>query len=152
MQLQEYFQTKENSVLFERMKNYLKSNEFRSNALQVELNECFSSDTLQIASIMAKFLKRSCTFYLYLEKKKGYAFNSVANFHLKNGAQIYRVNFKGDMSDNGWRSSYGFMVNYGYNLAELESNCINYLIEKKIKISDSVKEDLIGFEKVASKI
>ena len=149
LQLKELFHIEENSILFLKIKDYLKSTDFRNKVALINLKDCSSSEesSKQIARILANFLERSCTFYLYFEKKKGYAFNSVANFHLKNGAQIYRVNFKGDMSENGWKSSYGFMVNYGYYLEDLESNCINYLIDKRIKISDSVKENLIFFEK-----
>ena len=89
---------------------------------------------------------RSCAFYLYHEKKNGYAFNSVANFHLKNGAIIYRINLAGDMSDNGVRSSYGMMVNYGYYLDQVDSNCIDYLIEKKITAPELVSKYLENFK------
>jgi malonyl-CoA decarboxylase len=70
----------------------------------------------------------------------------VANFHLKNGAQIYRINFKGNLSENGWRTSYGMMVNYGYYLDRVDFNCINYLINKQIVVSDLVRNDLSLFK------
>ena len=85
-------------------------------------------------------MKKACAYYLYNEKKNGFAFNSVANFHLRNGAQFYRVNFAADLSDNGIKSSYGLMVNYGYYLNDLDVNCVTYLTEKKIQVSALFKE------------
>lgn len=147
--LMAYFETKERAQLFEKLKAYLKSNEFKTKAPLVDLDAPEPVDLgrdLKLARVVALFLKRSCAFYLCREKKNGYAFNPVANFHLRNGAHVYRINFKGDFSDNGWQSSYGFMVNYGYKLDELDSNCISYLIDKSIKTSDVVRDCLADFE------
>jgi len=123
--------------LFINIRQVLNSNEFRMNN---------PSDDNLIHKTIGLFVQRACAFYLYYEKKNGYAFNSVANFHLKNGAQIYRINFKGNLSENGWRSSYGMMVNYGYYLDRVDSNCINYLINKQIVVSDLVRNDLSLFK------
>lgn len=38
----------------------------------------------------------------------------VGNFHLSNGASIYRLNFLADMTDKGMEESMGLMVNYEY--------------------------------------
>jgi len=153
--LKGHFKTNELSEIFEKMKVYMKSNEFRSRMSVVNFDAAKTAD-LKIERVLAGFLQKACTFYLYYEKKNGYAFNSVANFHLKNGAHIYRVNCNGDLSDNGWKSSYGFMVNYGYKLDELDVNCIRYLIEKKIGISEMVEKDLRNFcavnDRIISKI
>ena len=113
---------------------------------------CVETRNLKLESVLVGFLQRACTFYLYYEKKNGYTFNAVANFHLKNGAYIHRVNCNGDLSDNGWKSSYGFMVNYGYKLDELDANCIRYLNEKKIGISEKVEKDLKSFGVVDDRV
>ena len=42
------------------------------------------------------------------------AADSVANFHLRNGARLERINWNADPSAKGWERSYGIMVNYGY--------------------------------------
>ena len=44
----------------------------------------------------------------------------VAKFHLGNGARLQRINWAGDLSKNGLRQSFGMMVNYLYDLAEIE--------------------------------
>lgn len=56
---------------------------------------------------------------------EGRSLNSVARFHLRNGAYIQQINFLGNTSDHGINSSASMMVNYGYNLRKIESNIQN---------------------------
>ncbi|KNE67329.1 hypothetical protein AMAG_11800 [Allomyces macrogynus ATCC 38327] len=46
----------------------------------------------------------------------------VERFHLGNGATLLRLNWLGDVSPKGLSQSYGFMVNYWYDLPNLEAN------------------------------
>jgi malonyl-CoA decarboxylase len=46
----------------------------------------------------------------------------VARFHLNNGARLERINSQADLSRKGVRESYGLMVNYLYDLDEIENN------------------------------
>lgn len=48
--------------------------------------------------------------------------DSVAKFHLGNGARLERINWAADTSENGWRQAYGLMVNYVYDLEQLDRN------------------------------
>ena len=71
----------------------------------------------------------------YLRKAKrpsGHAMDPVANFHLRNGAVMWRVNWMADTSLNGMRQSLGLMVNYRYYLDELEGHSRSYLIDCEI--------------------
>lgn len=62
-----------------------------------------------------------CAIYLlYFSARRGG--NSVANFHLGNGARLNRINWAADLSKKGLRESAGLMVNYLYDLDEIESN------------------------------
>ena len=56
--------------------------------------------------------------YLCLEKKRwaAAALNPVANFHLSNGATVWRINWMADVSLKGMDASFGLMVNYRYFL------------------------------------
>jgi malonyl-CoA decarboxylase len=45
----------------------------------------------------------------------------VARFHLDNGARLERLNPRGNLSPRGLRPSFGFMVNYLYDLARVET-------------------------------
>jgi malonyl-CoA decarboxylase len=46
--------------------------------------------------------------------------DSVAKFHLNNGARLQRINWAADLSRNGLRQSCGLMVNYLYDLDRVE--------------------------------
>ena len=49
--------------------------------------------------------------------------DSVARFHLGNGARLERLNWLADATENGHRASrYGLMVNYLYDLDDIEKN------------------------------
>jgi len=46
----------------------------------------------------------------------------VARFHLNNGARLERINVGADLSRKGVRQSLGLMVNYLYDLEQIEAN------------------------------
>ena len=53
---------------------------------------------------------------------KGMVLDSVARFHLGNGARLEAIHTGADTSANGLRQSHGVMVNYIYDIAEIEEN------------------------------
>ena len=57
-----------------------------------------------------------------LTLKDGQPVDPVARFHLGNGARIERLNWAADLSDKGLRQSCGMMVNYLYELDQLDAN------------------------------
>ena len=63
----------------------------------------------------------------------------VARFHLGNGASIERINPLGDNSVKGLQQSFGIMVNYLYDLDELEQNVENFACEGTIATSAAVR-------------
>ncbi|KAG7158632.1 Malonyl-CoA decarboxylase-like, partial [Homarus americanus] len=69
-------------------------------------------EELEMVEALEVPLMRLCAYYLFLEKRRGYALDSVANFHLKNGAVMWRINWLADRSPRGLANSCGIMVNY----------------------------------------
>jgi malonyl-CoA decarboxylase len=67
-------------------------------------------------------------------------FDSVAHFHLGNGAQVEELNWMGDCSAKGLKQSLGLMVNYRYKLDEVPSNHERYATECKVEASKHVYE------------
>ena len=67
----------------------------------------------------------------------------VARFHIGNGAILERINFLSDTSEKGLEQSLGFMVNYLYNLEEVEMNHEKYVVDKKINTSKSLEKEFI---------
>ncbi|MCC9623045.1 malonyl-CoA decarboxylase [Thalassospira sp. MA62] len=69
----------------------------------------------------------------------GATFDPVAHFHLSNGARVERVNWRGNGGENGWKQSFGMMVNYLYDLSMIEKNHENYVGQGRIAASSTVK-------------
>lgn len=63
----------------------------------------------------------------------------VTRFHLGNGARIERINPGGDASPKGMQQSFGVMVNYLYDLDELEQNVESFAREGAIATSAAVR-------------
>lgn len=65
--------------------------------------------------------------------------DAVARFHLGNGARLERVNPMGDASPKGLKQSFGVMVNYLYDLDELEHNVETFARDGTIAMSSAVR-------------
>ncbi|PZQ46238.1 MAG: MCD, Malonyl-CoA decarboxylase MCD [Rhodovulum sulfidophilum] len=61
-------------------------------------------------------------YFLKAKDRSGRPVDPVARFHLGNGARLERLNFLGDVSPNGLRQAHGLMVNYLYDLGQIEKN------------------------------
>ena len=90
-------------------------------------------------------LQKLAVHYLGEQKHKrnqNFARDPVAHFHLSNGAQIERLNWMADTSENGLKQAEGMMVNYLYELPHIESRSQGYSAEGKVALSVSIKEQL----------
>lgn len=92
----------------------------------------------KLARVLQQPLMRLCAWYLYGEKHRGYALNPVANFHLQNGAVLWRLNWMADASPRGLTASCGMMTNYRYFLEDTMANSATYLGTKQIKASEQL--------------
>jgi malonyl-CoA decarboxylase len=72
--------------------------------------------------ILARPLERLALAYLTQVRQNGKLYDSVATFHLSNGARLERINTFGNLRPYGLRDSFGVTVNYRYLPAELEEN------------------------------
>jgi malonyl-CoA decarboxylase len=83
-------------------------------------------------------------YFLKARTAKGRLIDSVARFHLGNGARLERINWLGDLSPKGLRESAGIMVNYLYRLDDIEKNHEAYANEGEVVASSAVKKLLKG--------
>ena len=77
---------------------------------------------------------------------RGGVLDTVARFHLGNGARLEAIHADADLSANGHRQSHGVMVNYLYDLDEIESNLFTLVELGTVAASRSVQE-LTGSDK-----
>ena len=79
--------------------------------------------------------------YLMNEKNpKQLPINDVCRFHLGNGAIIDDIVINANISEVGFKRSFGVMVNYLYELKSIEKNHEEYINNKTTIISNKVKK------------
>ncbi|MBN9456751.1 MAG: malonyl-CoA decarboxylase [Bosea sp.] len=86
-----------------------------------------------LGQMAAQYLLRART-------SSGRVIDPVARFHLGNGARLERINVGGNLSARGLRESHGVMVNYRYDLAEIETNHEAFATRDTVVASSSVRK------------
>ena len=87
----------------------------------------------------APLIRLAAEYLCYAKNRRGKAKDPVAHFHLSNGASVFRLNWAADTSTKGKRQSFGIMVNYNYNLKEIQSNSSSYESAQSIATSTLIK-------------
>ena len=83
-----------------------------------------------------------CARYL-TTSREGRVLDSVANFHLANGAAVERINWMADPSPIGRARSYGLMANYLYEDDRIAERAEAYVARGEVAVSAAVR-DLIA--------
>ena len=85
-------------------------------------------------------LQRLAAFY-YLRAKTpaGLPVDAVARFHLGNGARLERINYLADTSDKAIAQACGIMVNYLYDLDDIEKNHEAFAEGRTVVASNNVQ-------------
>jgi malonyl-CoA decarboxylase len=83
-------------------------------------------------------------YFLKVKTSGGRPIDPVARFHLGNGARLERINWLGDRSDKGLRESATIMVNYLYDLDEIERNHEAFANNGEIAAANAVRKLLRG--------
>lgn len=101
------------------------------------------------AEALRQPLMRLCAKYLVGEKQRERPLDSVARFHLGNGARLERINWMGDVSAKGVEESASLLVNYKYDLTKIESNHEAYVNSGRVVHSKQVEGLLEGLDEFA---
>ena len=78
-------------------------------------------------------------YFLRARSKRGTPVDPVARFHLGNGARLERINWLADTSDRAIAQAYGLMVNYLYDLDDIEKNHEAYAEGRTVVASSAVQ-------------
>jgi malonyl-CoA decarboxylase len=115
------------------------SEEGRALLAQLDTPDWFQN--AETAAAMRGVLEPLAAYYfLKARTSKGRLIDSVARFHLGNGARLERIDWLGDLSAKGMRESAGIMVNYLYRLEDIEKNHEAYVNQDEIAASSAVKK------------
>ena len=78
-------------------------------------------------------------YYLRARSSRGLPVDAVARFHLGNGARLERINWLADTSDKAMAQSHGLMVNYLYDLDDIEKNHEAFAEQRTVVASSTVQ-------------
>ena len=108
--------------------------------LKTLLTETEWNNDETIASAMRAPLLRLGARYLIQEGyQNGRPLDPVAHFHLSNGARMGNLNWLADTSERGMRQAAGLMINYVYQLDEIEDNHEAYTTHGERVCSSSIR-------------
>jgi malonyl-CoA decarboxylase len=78
-------------------------------------------------------------YFLRARSPRGLPLDGVARFHLGNGARLERINWLADVSDKAIAQAEGLMVNYLYDLDDIEKNHEAYAEGRTVVASNAVQ-------------
>ena len=108
----------------------LKSPNWHKNAL--------ADSSSELVDQLEPVLMKLAAYYLTIETHRGRPLCPVAKFHIRNGSEMYRLNYMADTSQKGMRKSCGMMINYRYALDDIEQNRVQYEINGDVAARDGV--------------
>jgi malonyl-CoA decarboxylase len=95
-------------------------------------------DKDSILSFEKEILNSSIEYFFEAKHKDGLPLDPVQRFHLSNGASLDKIHFMGNPSNKGIANSVGLMVNYKYQMDNLEKNHEQYFSRETIASSKSL--------------
>lgn len=99
------------------------------------------ADPMRYKEIVARPLTRLGLAYLVCAKTGDRPYDSVAWFHLSNGARLERINAFANISPRGMKESAGLMANYRYIPEDFESNHEAFIHRQEILTSKQLFKD-----------
>ena len=109
-------------------------------ALELSAEENWPSARDVAARLRAALEPLAAHYLLKARRPDGRVMDPVARFHLGNGASLERIDWEGDLSPKGLAKSYGIMVNYRYDLDEIERNHEAFANRGQVAASSAVKK------------
>ncbi len=110
----------------------------------------WSNEEADQDAIGPAILAAGAHYFLLAKDRTGRPLDPVARFHLGNGARLERINWLGDTSEKGVKQGLSLMVNYRYDLRDIERNHEAYVNQGSVIASKSVKSLLLVPEKTRS--
>jgi malonyl-CoA decarboxylase len=84
-------------------------------------------------------LRAAAWYFLRARTGRGLPVDAVARFHLGNGARLERINWFADTSDKALAQAHGLMVNYLYDLDDIEKNHEAFAESRTVAASATVQ-------------
>lgn len=109
-------------------------------ALSAELTDGAWLDNADARQRLDQQVKTWAARYFTQAKSSGNApADSVARFHLGNGASAHRINWPADLAEGALRRAHGLMINYLYELDQIEARHEAFVADGTVACSPEVK-------------
>ena len=95
-------------------------------------------DDQLVEAVGEPIMRAAAWYYVRARNRRGLPVDSVARFHLGNGARLQRLNWIADTAKRALEQSFGLMVNYLYDLDYIEQNHEAYAQQHAIVASTGV--------------
>ena len=102
----------------------------------------WDAEPARAEAVRRAVMPAAAAYFLRAKSGGGRPLDPVARFHLGNGARLERLNFLGDRSAKGFSQSHGLMVNYLYDLAQIERNHEVYADGGTVTAAPAVSREL----------
>ena len=103
-----------------------------------------AADDSRVEAAKSILLRLAADYVVNQRRPDGRAADSVAHFHLSNGARAERLNWMANPTEIGWERGLGMMVNYRYEIKSIEANHDRYIIDGVVSAADDVARLLAG--------
>jgi malonyl-CoA decarboxylase len=113
------------------------SDEDRTALAGLDLQGWWQTDAMR-EPLKEPLLRAAAYYFLRARTRNGSPLDAVARFHLGNGARLERLNWLADGSERGIAQSHGIMVNYLYELDDIEKNHEAYATQRTVVASSAV--------------
>ena len=94
------------------------------------------------AKLQDPLMRAAAWYFLRTRSPRGLPLDPVARFHLGNGARLERINWLADTSEKAIAQAHGLMVNYLYDLDDIEKNHEAYAEGRTVVASNAVQRYL----------
>ena len=102
----------------------------------------FKAGDSRIISFKENIVKLVAHYLINEKDLSGFPVGDVTRFHLRNGAIINDIVVNADISEAGFKRSFGVMVNYLYELNDIEKNHEDFVNNKKVIYSRDLEKFL----------
>jgi malonyl-CoA decarboxylase len=96
-------------------------------------------DAETAARLQDPLMRAAAWYFLRARSRRGLPVDPVARFHLGNGARLERINWLADTSERAIAQAHGLMVNYQYDLDDIEKNHEAYAEGRTVVASNAVQ-------------
>lgn len=117
----------------------------QGDAIPVEVRETLAlagwqRDEAALAKVREPLPRLVARYLLDVKREDGAPKDSVARFHVGNGATVDRILFLADRTDRALKQSYGVMTSYRYILDRIADNQVAYGLDHRVDASNAVRE------------